>query len=700
MVAFSENGVLFKLTYISIAIFIATIVNIFVTISSWRRRNSRTGVYFNVAMIAITWWTLTAGLDYSAVSTSLKVFFAKLEILGYMSAAALFAAFSLSYAGFEGWLRKIWIKILLIGIPALNILLVWTNDLHHWIWLAFEPSKIAENVIIFEHGPGFIWLALSGYILLAIILFSLLSVTFRGSTLARKQARLLLFALLIPVVSNLFYLLDIFAKPGVDWSSITFSITGLIFLSALNDSQFLQVIPVARNAMIERMSDGVLILDSRGYLVDLNPVAMAILGLRQEDLWTPFQTALRCWPSMVMLLEDPVRLEAAEMTFGNPTKVYDLHLTRLKDRLNRSHGLLVVMREITEHKQAKAIILRSEAMIRLRLRLWEFAAMHPVDELMQMALDEIGQLTGSPIGFYHFIEEDQKSLTLRAWSTRTRTEFCKAEGEGMHYSIDQAGVWVDCVHAKKPVIHNDYASLPHKKGMPEGHAAVVRELVVPTLRDGRVVSILGVGNKPSDYDQQDAELVNYFADIIWTIVEQKKAEEQIHLLNDRLQLLAMTDELTGLANRRAFFQRGEEEIKKAQRYHLPLSLIMLDIDKFKKINDTFSHAAGDQVLCIVADKLRGNSRDVDLAARLGGEEFGILLPNTDGTGAARIAERIRQAIEESKHTVDEKNIQVTVSVGLTEYQNSFLNLDSLLRKADVALYQAKEQGRNQVVFLA
>jgi len=75
---------------------------------------------------------------------------------------------------------------------------------------------------------------------------------------------------------------------------------------------------------------------------------------------------------------------------------------------------------------------------------------------------------------YHFVERDQKTLTLQAWSTRTRTEFCKAEGQGLHYSLDQAGVWVDCVRQRQPVIHNDYASLPHRKGMPPGHAEVVR----------------------------------------------------------------------------------------------------------------------------------------------------------------------------------------------------------------------------------
>jgi PAS domain S-box-containing protein len=196
--------------------------------------------------------------------------------------------------------------------------------------------------------------------------------------------------------------------------------------------------------------------------------------------------------------------------------------------LGAVNGLYILVQDITERKQ-------TEAVVQLRLRLFEFAANHSLEELTQKALDGIGEITGSPIGFYHFVEEDQKTLSLQAWSTRTLQEFCRAEGQGRHYSLDQAGVWVDCVYQRRPVIHNDYAALPHRKGMPNGHAEIIRELVVPTLREGRIVSILGVGNKSSDYDQKDVELVAYVADIIWTIVERKQAETQLQAYQHQLE---------------------------------------------------------------------------------------------------------------------------------------------------------------------
>jgi diguanylate cyclase (GGDEF)-like protein len=272
-----------------------------------------------------------------------------------------------------------------------------------------------------------------------------------------------------------------------------------------------------------------------------------------------------------------------------------------------------------------------------------------------------------------------------------------AKAEDLHYPIGEAGVWVDCVHLKGPVIHNDYLSLPHRKGLPADHAELVRELVVPTMRHDRVVAILGVGNKPSDYDEKDVELVSYMADVVWTIVERKQADEQIRRLNSQLERLAMTDELTGLANRRSFFIQGNEEIKRARRYKTPLTLLMLDIDGFKNVNDTYGHETGDAVLQCIANTLQENCREVDVAGRLGGEEFGILLPNTKAADAATLAERLRQAIESQACSAQGIQMSVTASIGVAAYSEEALNLDALLRRADTAMYQAKRLGRNRVV---
>ena len=180
---------------------------------------------------------------------------------------------------------------------------------------------------------------------------------------------------------------------------------------------------------------------------------------------------------------------------------------------------------------------RTRELTSVRMRLVEYSVTHNLQELLKHALDEICELSNSPIGFYHFVASDQKTISLQAWSTRTLAEFCTADGNGQHYPIENAGVWADCVRQRRPIIQNDYASLPNRKGLPAGHAPVIRELVVPIFRAERVVAILGIGNKPTDYTDQDIELVTFLADVGWEITERKRNEEERLSMGIRYQTL-------------------------------------------------------------------------------------------------------------------------------------------------------------------
>ncbi|MFA6189186.1 MAG: PAS domain-containing protein [Sulfuricurvum sp.] len=172
------------------------------------------------------------------------------------------------------------------------------------------------------------------------------------------------------------------------------------------------------------------------------------------------------------------------------------------------------------------------------------------------------------------------------------------------------------------------------------------------------------------------------------ITQRKRAEEEINLL-------ATTDTLTGTANRREFNTQLEKELERAKRYDTPLSLVMYDIDHFKQVNDTFGHDAGDSVLQTLTAVVKSNVRAVDTVARWGGEEFMILMPQSDGTAASVAAEKLRQEI--SRHPFEQIG-NLTVSFGVTEF-TPHDNVNAFLKRVDNALYKAKENGRNRVVML-
>jgi diguanylate cyclase (GGDEF)-like protein len=176
----------------------------------------------------------------------------------------------------------------------------------------------------------------------------------------------------------------------------------------------------------------------------------------------------------------------------------------------------------------------------------------------------------------------------------------------------------------------------------------------------------------------------------------KQSETALRNALEEVERLAITDSLTGLFNHRHLFELAGREFQRARRYQLPLSVMMVDIDEFKRVNDTYGHAAGDQVLQGVAECCRKELREVDVIGRYGGDEFVALLPETGLSAACQVAERLRKSIAE--RTLDTKagRITVTVSLGVAVLDDEHLTPESLLDRADQALYVAKQNGRNRV----
>jgi diguanylate cyclase (GGDEF)-like protein len=204
--------------------------------------------------------------------------------------------------------------------------------------------------------------------------------------------------------------------------------------------------------------------------------------------------------------------------------------------------------------------------------------------------------------------------------------------------------------------------------------------------------------KPFHFDELDAVLrASLKKRYLYSSLE--RANRQLKEANEKLLKMSVTDDRTNLLNDRYLRRRLTEEFKRAQRYGSPLSVIMLDLDHFKQINDKYGHDCGDQVLRGFGRLVTENAREIDIVGRFGGEEFLVILPNTDGIRAVIVAERVRRAAEEHVYAYKEFLVRITVSAGIASYpaNREVRTEDELLKAADRALYRAKGISRNKVI---
>ena len=198
-------------------------------------------------------------------------------------------------------------------------------------------------------------------------------------------------------------------------------------------------------------------------------------------------------------------------------------------------GVSVVAKDVTDRKQTEIIMQK-------RFELMEYSARHSLNELMLRAVDEVSELTGSTIGFFHFMDEDQVSLGMQTWSTNALQLFEVSSADGTHLPLDRAGAWAEAVRQRRPLIHNDYGSLANRKGLPQGHVPIVREIIIPIIRNERIMAVMGIANKPQDYTPHDLEIAIRLADYAWDVTERKQMEIALQL--ERNQLVQRVEERT------------------------------------------------------------------------------------------------------------------------------------------------------------
>ncbi len=307
-------------------------------------------------------------------------------------------------------------------------------------------------------------------------------------------------------------------------------------------------------------------------------------------------------------------------------------------------------------------------------------------ELLQKVLNKVVELTTSQAGVIYLAETDGREQNLSPYvayavdlEQMPRLRF----GQGLP---GEAAVQRRVIHAKQ--IPSDC-----KVNVNFGVADTLPKEValIPIIYQERVLGVMLLGTL-NGFRPSEMALLEYMANQVAVVLENALTHQEV-------ERLSITDGLTGVFNRSYITERMEAEFARAQRYHSELSLLMIDVDHFKQINDHYGHQVGDQALIAVADALRRTMRGSDLLGRYGGEEFVVLLPQTGGTDGQVTAEKVRQTIEQLRLSALGGQ-PVTVSIGLAAYPDDIGSLDDLIRKADEALYRAKAEGRNRVITAA
>lgn len=480
------------------------------------RRTVRGAPALILLLSALAWWDITYAIFWADTPAPTPYFWLDVTYLGVVIVPPALFVFSVQIARLSDWLKRP-LAVLLYIVPLVILVLMFTDSYHG---LFFAGKRTENSAFILDAGPVFWFNVIFSYTLVLFATLLLVGTFLRSSGLYRKQIGLVLVGMGVTWLNSIVFILGIHPLPGADNTPFSFTVAAIAFAYSLLRHHLLDVVPVARDVLIEKMEDGVLVIDDQNRIVDINLAAKNLLNISDD-------------------------------VFGKTVEQ----------------------------------------------------------------------------GFSHLGSSERDAIN----SSKTSFDI-ELEDESKTYL--QAKVTPILDRREKPL--------------------------------GRLV-------------------------ILHDITRLKSIQTELHKLASR-------DSLTGAINRRHFMELAKRDLNRAKRYRRSLSLVLMDLDSFKKVNDTFGHQAGDQALLALKRVCVKGTRAVDVFARLGGEEFALLLPETDQESAAIIANRLRAALENTVIKSGVHKFKVTVSMGVTQCGvQKDDTLDAMLTRADKALYQAKGNGRNQVL---
>jgi diguanylate cyclase (GGDEF)-like protein len=345
-----------------------TIITLVVGLVSLGHKGVPGAAALGLLMLNVAEWSLGAALELSSVGIPAKIFWSKVEYLGTLSAPVFYLILALEYNRMEHWLTRRRIAMLFV-IPVIAFLLAVTNEWHSLIWNSFTPSPAGGNLLVYGHGAAF-WALVVGYSYLMVLSGSILFIwaVLRFPSGFDRQSLTILVGVAVPLAGSVIYISGRSPAPGLDITPISFAVCGIFLLWGMLSFQLFDLVPVARDLLIERMSDGVLLLDSRGRIVDTNPAFQRMfttirIGDQGSDVFAP-------WPA---LLEGSWESTESRSEVITSAGSLELSISPLFDRRGRFIGRLIMVRDISERRNSEQAL--QEANQSLRSQLAEIEAL-------------------------------------------------------------------------------------------------------------------------------------------------------------------------------------------------------------------------------------------------------------------------------------------------------------------------------------
>lgn len=621
----------------------------------WRRRAAPGGLPLFVLLLALTVWDWMYAGYWLTPDIVIKRFWLNLAYIGVVISTPVFLIMALQFTARGGWLTRI--TYVMLSIPALlTLAILWTDPLHH---LFFGGIDFTDSVNLLTGGTWF-WFHLIYTYVLSLTGLTVLGLEFvRRRGLYRRQLGILILGTVIPSLGNLVTLFLPPVFPGLDLTPMLMLVSGVFYAYGIFGLRLMDLIHISRDALVETLEDGILVIDLQNRVADLNARALELASIKDSPIGKPASEVYARWQELLEKYDLPEARFQVDLP-QPPYSALDVRILPLKDASGQIAGRLAIWRDVTEEKRAEN-----------ELRIFRHALEQSPSSILITDSDgyieyvnrQFGQITGYSL-------EDVRGKTPRILKSGETPD---SNYQKLWQTIKRGEVWEGEV-------------LNRRK---DGTTYWAHELIAPVLdADGKVSRFISM--------QQD-------------ITQRKHAESELRLMNTRLQVQlmenehlheqlreeAIRDSLTRLFNRRFMEETLDREVSRAVREPFPISVVMMDVDLFKSINDTYGHQAGDTVLQTLGTLLLENTRISDIACRYGGDEMVVVMPGASLQDAAHRAEEWRAAFSLLEFTLGDARVKTTLSLGIASLPDHAQIPNELLGAADKALYRAKSK-RNYV----